>query len=112
MVNRSKDMSSRCRRFRTSVMTRNAKLLIAYGCATVAEGRQGKDAASLSNNNHKRRKVNAASRCCAKTRLNRAHEKFHGTVLQYHSCIRQNVSAMGARRKPRFRLTNVLKKDI
>ena len=39
-VNRNRDMSSQCRHFRTNIMNGEPKLLIAYGSAAVAEGRQ------------------------------------------------------------------------
>jgi len=48
-------------------MTGEAKLLIVGGCATVAEERHEPLAASHPNNKHKQTKVNAASRCGAKT---------------------------------------------
>ena len=59
-------MSSHCRHLRTRFTTAMAKLLIAEGCATVAEGRQATNRSSRRNNNFFRRKVKPTSSCCKK----------------------------------------------
>ena len=80
-------MSSQCRALRTAIMTGEAKLLIVVGCATVAEKRHEYLATSHPNNKHKQAKVNAASRCGAKTSSTAALKKMTGgTVLPIDSC--------------------------
>ncbi len=54
-------MSSDCRQFRTSFMTRSHKLLIVQGCATVSEGRQGRQEVTPPNNKAQGPKLKAVS---------------------------------------------------
>ena len=112
MVYRNKDMSSTCRYFRTSIMTKRAKLLIADECATVAEERQDNEASSHSNNNYKRREVNAASRCWSKTQRNVALVKVHGTVFDFCSCNNTRVCRIRVTRTAQPRLAKVFEKSI
>jgi len=63
-INRESHMSSHCRYLRTGIMTGGAKLLIAYECAAVAEGRQRSATSSHPNNKHRQHKVQVAYRCC------------------------------------------------
>ena len=60
-MNRNEDMSTDCRQFRTTLLTGSHKLLIARGCVTVAEGRQGGQEVTPRYNNRKRAKLKAVA---------------------------------------------------
>jgi len=78
-TNRESHMSSHCRYLRTGIMTGGAKLLIAYECAAVAEGRQGGSKATQRNNNNKQRTVHAACHRCDKNTKKYRAVKSAGT---------------------------------
>jgi hypothetical protein len=93
-------------------MTGEAKLLIVVGCATVAEERHEYLATSHPNNKHKQAKVNAASRCGAKTSSTAALKKMTGgTVWPIDSCKATKVCRFGAAVTARLPSPNGVKKD-